>query len=105
MTSKILIVLAAAAALAACDRPADKNAARDAQKSAPSSSAPSSAAGASQTPSTPANLPAPASQEEKREGANPQQGQVDPKESTQRKDFQQKGDSAGPTSPETTPRK
>jgi hypothetical protein len=32
------------------------------------------------------------------------QGQVDPKQSEQRKDFQQKGDSAGPTSPDTKPK-
>lgn len=49
----------------------------------------------SNTPSTPANAGTP-SQAEKREGSNPTQGQVDPKESAQHKDFQQKGDGAGP---------
>jgi hypothetical protein len=32
------------------------------------------------------------------------QGQVDPKEGEQHKDFQHKGDSAGPTSPDTQPK-
>jgi len=33
---------------------------------------------------------------EKKEGSNPVQGQVDPKQNEQRKDFQQPGDGAGP---------
>jgi outer membrane protein OmpA-like peptidoglycan-associated protein len=97
MLSKALVVAAALAALSACDKATDSRA--GAQK------APGASAGASQTPSTPANLPAPTSQAEKREGANPVQGQVDPKEREQHKDFQQKGDAAGPTGPDTTPRK
>jgi hypothetical protein len=32
------------------------------------------------------------------------QGQVDPKSAAQHKDFQQKGDSAGPTSAEAKPK-
>ena len=99
MLSRTLIVAAVLAALAGCDKAADTRASRDAQKPADTSSA----AGASQTPTTPANLPKPSS-EEKREGANPTQGQVDPKEPEQHRDFQQKGDSAGPTGPDTTPR-
>jgi hypothetical protein len=98
MLSRTLVVAAALAALAACDKASD---------TPPSSSAPKgdagSTAGASQAP-TPANLPQP-TQAEKREGANPTQGQVDPKEREQRRDFQQKGDSAGPTGPDTMPRK
>jgi hypothetical protein len=93
---KAFVALAAAAALiAACDRNAPQ-ARRDT----------SSATGASQstTPTTPANLPKP-STAEKREGANPTQGQVDPKEGAQHRDFRQSGDSQGPTSPDTTPRK
>jgi hypothetical protein len=58
----------------------------------------------SNTPSTPANVGAPQSQAEKREGANPVQGQVDPKQSEQHKDFKTKGDAAGPTSPDTQPK-
>jgi hypothetical protein len=95
--SRTLIVAAALAALAACDKPADNRAAGTSK--APDAT---SSAGASQT--TPANLPQPATQDEKREGANPTQGQVDPKEGEQHRDFQQKGDSAGPTGPDTTPR-
>jgi len=33
---------------------------------------------------------------EKKDGSNPVQGQVDPKQSEQHKDFQQRGDGAGP---------
>jgi hypothetical protein len=99
MSSRTLIVAAVLAALSGCDKANEPSASRDAAKGAPSSTA-----GASQTPTTPANLPKPTTQEEKREGANPQQGQVDPKEREQHRDFQQKGDARGPTSPETTPR-
>jgi hypothetical protein len=55
------------------------------------------------TPTTPANMGRPSTQE-KKDGSNPVQGQVDPKEGAQHKDFQQRGDSAGPTSPEAKPR-
>jgi hypothetical protein len=55
------------------------------------------------SPTTPANLGQP-SIGEKKDGANPQQGQVDPKESNQHRDFQQRGDAAGPTSEDTQPR-
>jgi hypothetical protein len=65
--------------------------------------APSSQAQAN-TPTTPANVGQPGSQEEKKEGANPQQGQVDPKSGPQRRDFQQQGDQAGPKSADTTPK-
>jgi hypothetical protein len=99
MSTRILIVAAAVAALAACDKSADERA-RDTSKVDPSATT-----GASQIPTTPANLPKPATQDEKREGANPVQGQVDPKEREQRKDFQQKGDAAGPSAADTTPRK
>jgi hypothetical protein len=50
----------------------------------------------SSTPSTPANIGQPANQQEKKEGANPVQGQVDPKQAEQHRDFQQRGDAAGP---------
>lgn len=49
----------------------------------------------SSTPSTPANAGTP-SAAEKKEGSNPTQGQVDPKEKEQHRDFQHKGDGAGP---------
>ena len=50
----------------------------------------------SNTPSTPANIGQPQSQAEKKQGANPVQQQVDPKEGAQHRDFQHKGDGAGP---------
>lgn len=68
--------------------------------------------GASEAPSAPAasSLPsAPAaggstSAQERKEGANPVQQQVDPKEAEQRRDFQHPRDGEGPTSPETQPK-
>jgi hypothetical protein len=57
------------------------------------------------TPSTPANAGQPSSQEEKKEGANPVQGQVDPKSGAQHRDFQQQGDQAGPKGPDTAPKR
>jgi hypothetical protein len=99
MRSRTLIgaaMIAAVAALTGCDKPSTPSTA--------SKAAPSSSAGASQTQNSPANLPKPATQDEKREGANPQQGHADPKDPAQHRDFQQKGDSAGPTGPDTTPR-
>lgn len=90
-----VLVLAAALALAAgCDRQdrADRNAPPGASSS-----------GGSSTTTTPANAGAP-SMAEKKEGGNPVQGQVDPKVAEQHRDFQQKGDGAGPRSAETTPK-
>ncbi len=52
-------------------------------------------ASAGSSTSTPAYMGQSSSQEQK-DGANPVQGQVDPKEGAQHKDFQQRGDSAGP---------
>lgn len=97
MLSRTLAVAAVIAVLSGCDKAADSRA--GAQKAPDASST-----GASQTPSTPANLPAPSTQE-KLEGASPVQGQVDPKEGEQRRDFQQKGDGAGPKASDTTPSK
>lgn len=91
-------VLAAALALAAgCDK------GPDAAKSSARADAPPAQAQVN-TPSTPANIGTPQSQEEKREGANPVQGQVDPKQREQREDFKQPGAAAGPTSPDTRPK-
>ena len=55
------------------------------------------------TPTTPANVGQPGSHEEKKDGANPVQGQVDPKAAEQHKDFQQSGDGAGPKSSDMQP--
>jgi hypothetical protein len=84
--------LAAALLATACDRPplprtepaAGSGPSAPAQPSLPQTGAPSMG--------------------QKKEGANPVQGQVDPKQSEQHKDFQQRGDGAGPTSPETQPK-
>jgi len=89
----------AALALAACGKD-------DRPKTGPAASGGSTAAPAqpqANTSTTPANVGTP-NAAEKREGANPTQGQVDPKERAQHKDFQHKGDQAGPQSPDTAPR-
>ena len=94
-----LIALAAAVSLAlaaGCDR---------APNTPPSprtdnvSSVPSAAAGSS---TTPANAGTPTAAE-KKEGANPVQGQVDPKQGDQHRDFRQGGDQAGPKSSDAQP--
>ena len=96
-----LVTLAVALAfgtLAGCDRnpnPSQSKTTPPATTSAPPASTGSSSATTATTPTTPANIGAP-SPAEKKEGSNPQQGQVDPKQSAQQKDFQQKGDAAGP---------
>lgn len=90
-----LVLAAMLTLLAACDRAPDAP--------PPSTSAPSASGGAT-TSTTPANIGQPGSVEEKKEGANPVQGQVDPKEGEQRQDFKQPGDAAGPKSAETAPK-
>lgn len=78
---KITTIVVAAfslALLAACDR-SDQRPAGSGSSAAPRNEA--------AQPTTPANVGTP-SAAEKRESANPQQGQVDPKEPAQRKDFQ-----------------
>ena len=108
MRLTILIGAAAVALAAGCDRgePARSSPAGSAPTTAPSppptSPSPSSSASGGATSST--TTPAPASRPEHKDGTNPTQGQVDPKEGEQRKDFQQKGDSAGPTSADTKPK-
>jgi len=86
-------VVVAAALLAACDRPSQPR------------TAPASGAGpTATTPAQPAPQTGAPSASEKTEGANPVQGQTDPKSGAQRRDFEQKGDGAGPTSPEAKPK-
>ena len=58
-------------------------------------------AGAGST-TTPANTGNPTTAE-KKDGANPVQGQVDPKDAGQQRDFQNRGDGAGPKSGDTQP--
>jgi hypothetical protein len=90
-TTLAVLVGLALTALSACERNPD-------QRAAPAGGGPSGGASAPQqsnTPSTPANSGTP-SAAEKKSGSNPTQGQVDPKEGAQQKDFQQRGDGAGP---------
>ena len=100
MQPRTLVFLTALAALTACDRQSNNPPAGTGTTTPPSSAAPSSS-GAGQTVS-PAGTAAPSSAE-KKQGANPVQGQVDPKQPEQHRDFQQKGDGQGPRSAETTP--
>jgi hypothetical protein len=99
-----LVIVSALALLAACDKGPDPRADRAAPPPQARAQTPPAQA-QSNTPTTPANIGQPSSQEEKKDGANPVQGQVDPKESAQHKDFQQRGDSAGPSGPDTAPKR
>ena len=98
----LAIATAAALALGGCDKSTDPGKPAAAADKAPPSQSQVN------TPTTPAPSSATAgtsaSQEEKKEGSNPVQQQVDPKQSEQHRDFQHKGDAAGPTSPETQPK-
>jgi hypothetical protein len=80
------IALALCAGLvASCGKDPDRDGAKDISRAAPPHQP---------TTTVPANTPANAGQPtsaEKEEGRNPQQGQVDPKESKQQKDLQQEG--------------
>jgi hypothetical protein len=84
-----IAVALALGALAGCDR--NSNPSPSGTTAPPAGTGSSSAT----TPSTPANVGTP-SAGEKKDGSNPVQGQVDPKQGAQHKDFQQKGDGAGP---------
>lgn len=92
--------LALAAALAAgaagCDR---RETPAPSPKTDSVSQATPAAAGSTTTPANAGN-PTTA---EKNEGANPTQGQVDPKQADQHRDFQNNNDGAGPRSSETQP--
>jgi hypothetical protein len=96
-TMKLTTALAFALALAAgCDR---HTTTPPSPKADSGSALPQAAAGAS---TTPANAGTP-SAAERRDGANPVQGQVDPKQAEQHRDFRQDGDQAGPQSRDTKP--
>jgi hypothetical protein len=92
-----ILMLAALALAAGCSKGPDNRPAARADTPPPQAQV--------NTPTTPANIGQPGSQEEKKEGANPVQGQVDPKASEQHRDFKQPGDGAGPTGPDTTPKR
>lgn len=87
-----LAVALALGALAGCDRPSTSS---QSKGTPPAATPPAGTGSSSATPSTPANVGTP-STAEKKEGSNPVQGQVDPKQGEQHKDFQQKGAGAGP---------
>jgi hypothetical protein len=86
----IVISMALAALLAACDR------APEADSSAGQAAPQTGASSGGTTRTTPADITPPASQADKQEGRNPVQGQIDPKQGEQRQDFQQPGDDKGP---------
>jgi hypothetical protein len=80
-------------ALAGCDRTPSDRASQTPPTTSSSSSGTTSAPATPQsnTPTTPANIGGqPQSQAEKREGANPVQQQVDPKQPEQQRDFKTK---------------
>ncbi len=84
-----LAVALALGALAGCDRNPDQRAGQTPSTASSSSGGATSAPATPQanTPSTPANIGQPQSQAEKRDGANPVQQQVDPKQPEQHRDF------------------
>jgi len=94
-TLLVVSVALALGTLAACDRnpnPQQRPATTPPSSTAPSSTAPSGAATGSSGTTTSST-----SSTAKSDGAQPPaQGQVDAKQPEQQKDFQQKGDSAGP---------
>ena len=92
-TTLLMISTALAIGLAGCDRNPNPPA-KSAPGTPPATSSTPSTPQAS-TPTTPANVGTP-STAEKASGSQPVQGQVDPKQGEQQKDFQQKGDGAGP---------
>ena len=88
--------LLVAAALAGCGEQTS------APRVAPQPGASQPAGAGTTTPPTTSTTPATA--QERSDGANPVQQQVDPKEAVQRRDFQHPNEKAGPTSPETQPK-
>ena len=68
-----------------------------------SSATPSSASGSTTTSGTTSSANGSPSTSEKREGANPTQGQVDPKDADQHRDFRHKDDASGPQSSDAQP--
>ena len=88
-----IAVALALGTLVGCDRNPNPS---QSKTTAPATTPPAGAGSSSATtPGTPANVGTP-SAAEKKEGSNPVQGQVDPKQGEQHKDFQQKGAGAGP---------
>lgn len=99
MKLTLIATLLSLASLAACgDRPPQPRV-----DSQPAASGGGSAASAGASSSTPANVGQPPTTDERKEGANPTQQQVDPKQREQRRDFEMSGSERGPTSTETQP--
>ena len=100
MKPTVLVVSLALAlgTLAGCDRNSSPTPAAGATPATGATPAPAGSGSSAQsnTPSTPANVGAPAQSEKKDGGQPPVQGQVDAKQNEQKRDFQQKGDGAGP---------
>jgi uncharacterized lipoprotein len=105
-TTLITLATALALGLAGCDRNSTPDAKQPTNPSAPASSAPTTAPGSSSagsstapsaptsnTPTTPANIGGASSQAEKQP---PVQGREDVRQPEQRRDFEHKGDGAGP---------
>ena len=92
-TLLVASVALALGTLAACDR--NPTPQQRPQTSAPSNTAPSSPAGTGSSATTTPN-PAPSSSAKSEGSQPPAQGQVDAKQGEQQKDFQHKGDGAGP---------
>ena len=106
-----ILILAAALAIAGCNKGAEQGKPAAGAGSAPSGAADKAPPSQSQVntpttpaPGTPASGGATASQEDKKAGGTPVQGQVDPQHSDQHRDFQHKGDAAGPKGVETLPK-
>jgi len=86
---RAVLILAALAMVAGCNKGPEVS------KAAPRSDTPPVNT-PSAAPNPTASTGASASAQEKKEGANPTQGEVDPKAPEQRRDFEHKGDGAGP---------
>ena len=97
MKLKILAAALAVGALAACGEQTPR------PQVAPEPAA-SQPAGAGATTSSTSPATTTSGSEERKDGANPVQQQVDPKEAEQRRDFQHPNEKNGPTSPETQPK-
>jgi hypothetical protein len=98
-----ILVFAALGLAAGCDKGPDNSKAANSNAAAGANTPPQQPQAS--TPTTPANIGQPSSHAEKKEGANPVQGQVDPKQPEQHRDFQQRGDGKGPTGPDTQPKR
>jgi hypothetical protein len=94
-----LIAIATAAALgvlAGCDRAPESSPSAASGSGAASGSSAAASVPQSNTPSTPANAGTPSASEKSPNAQPPVQGREDVRQPEQRRDFEQKGDGAGP---------